>query len=117
MADGEAARLFHIGGSKKVYLGTGLDLLPHQTRRAEFRRRDRIGAAGKPRRRSVNAAVRLPAPATCKLSADTDSVRAKSRLKPARYPRIARAAARLRDLTIFINRSANPYSLAIFLRI
>jgi hypothetical protein len=43
MADGEAACLFHIGGSKKVGIRADLDLLSHQARRAEFRGSNRIG--------------------------------------------------------------------------
>jgi hypothetical protein len=47
MADGEAPRLLHVGGCKEIDIHSAFDLLAHEARRPEFRRRDRVGAGRK----------------------------------------------------------------------
>src|SRR5258708_33112421 len=44
MADGEASRLLHLGGCKKIDIHSTFDLLTHEAGRPEFRRPDRVGA-------------------------------------------------------------------------
>jgi hypothetical protein len=47
MTDGEASRLLHVGGCKKIDIHSAFDLLTHEAGRPEFRRRDRVGAGRK----------------------------------------------------------------------